>query len=286
MTETNMTAKEREYTPSSCVENLDDVLLAFAEQCINMSEKYKSNTHADVPYADAPRTVMDIFVPDGDGPFPVHVFVHGGYWQEFSKAESTFAAGNFLNHNSILVVMDYTLAPEAKMAQIIDEARRCAVWVAKNIADYGGDPDNITMSGHSAGAHLLAQILATNWQAKGFDACPIKGATLVSGVYDLRPLVGTYINDALAMDADEAACHSPQLHLPEPTCPVVLSVGEVETDAFKSQTQNFADALQKAGHDCTNIPMAGFNHFDIILELANPQSPLFLAIKAQMQAKG
>ncbi len=282
MTEANMTARERDYSPSSCVENLDDVLADFLEQCVSSSEKYASQTHKDVAYGSAVRTVMDVSVPDGEGPFPVHVFVHGGYWQEFSKAESTFAIGNFLDHDSILVVMDYTLAPKAGMAQIIDEVRAGTLWVLRNIARFGGDPENITMSGHSAGAHLLAQTIAMDWQSEGFDACPLKGATLVSGVYDLRPLVGTYINDALGMDGTEAARHSPALHLPKSACPMVLSVGENETDAFKMQTQSYGEILAKAGFENDDIPMSGFNHFDIILELGNPDSPLFLAIAEQM----
>jgi arylformamidase len=168
------------------------------------------------------------------------------------------------------------------MAQIIDEARACALWVLRNIARYGGDPHNITMSGHSAGAHLLAQILAMDWQAEGYDACPLKGAALVSGVYDLRPLVGTYINDALGMDEAEAARHSPALHLPKSTCPIVLCVGGDETEAFQDQTADFTKSLQNAGHDGTQLPMPSFNHFDIVLELGNPKSPLFLAIAGQM----
>ena len=278
-----MTPLELEYSPSSCVENLDAVLADFNDQCRAMSEKYANFAHEDVPYGKSERTMMDIYVPKGEGPFPVHVFVHGGYWQAFSKRESTFAVGNFLDHNTILVVMDYTLAPEAKMAQIIDEARACALWVLRNIARYGGDPQNITMSGHSAGAHLLAQILAMDWQAEGFAACPLKGAALVSGVYDLRPLVDTYINDALDMDEVEAARHSPALHLPKSACPIALSVGQNETKAFKGQTANFAKALQMAGHECMSVPMVDYNHFDIILQMANPQSPLFLAIAAQMR---
>jgi arylformamidase len=283
MSQANMTAQEREYSPSSCVGDLDAVLTDFNDQCLTMSEKYAPNVDENVPYGPEPRTVMDIYVPKGKGPFAVHVFVHGGYWQEFSKTESTFAVGNFLDHDTILVVMDYTLAPEAKMAQIIDEARACALWVLHNIARYGGDPQNITMSGHSAGAHLLAQILAMDWQAEGFDACPLKGAALVSGVYDLRPLVGTYINAALGMDEAEAARHSPALHLPKSTCPIVLCVGGDETQSFQDQTAGFTKSLQSTGHDCKQISMPGFNHFDIILELGKPKSPLFQAIAAQMR---
>jgi arylformamidase len=211
----------------------------------------------------------------------VHVFIHGGYWQEFSKRESNFAAGNFLNHNCILVVMDYTLAPQAKLAQIIAEIRAGLLWVLQNIVRFGGDQKNITASGHSAGAHLLAECIAMDWKSEGYSACPLKGALLVSGVYDLRPLVDTYINDALGMDDAQASAASPLLHLPKSACPMVFTVGEYETDAFKQQTADYCAALHAKGIDSTFIPMTGFNHFDIILELGNAKSPLFGAIKQQ-----
>lgn len=282
MTEANPTPLEREYSPSSCVEDIGVYIRQYVQRSAKMRQLLANNLHENVAYGSAPRTNMDIFVPDGKGPFPVHVFIHGGYWQELSKRESAFAAANFLDHNVIFMVLDYTLAPEAKMTRIVAEARAGVLWVLRNIARYGGDPDNITVSGHSAGAHLLANCIAMDWQSQGFKICPLSGAALVSGIYDLRPLVSTYINDALGLDVPSAVAASPLLHLPQSACPMAFSVGENETNAFKKQTSDYRAALRAKGMDSTFIAMPGFNHFDVVLELANAQSALFEAVMERM----
>ncbi len=285
MTEANKTALEREYSPSSRVDDIGVFIDEYIRQSAHMREAYAANLYENLHYGDAPRAMMDIFVPKGAGPFPVHVFIHGGYWQALSKIESIFAAKNFLDQGIIFIALGYTLAPKANLAQITQEARAGALWVLHEIARFGGDPHYITMSGHSAGAHLLAEIIAMDWPDAGFAKCPLAGATLISGVYDLRPLVQTYINDALGMSAEDAAMASPLLHLPQSACPLIFTHGDNETNAFKAQTRTFRKALQEKGIESDYLSMAGFNHFDIILELANPASPLFAAIMQQMEVR-
>ncbi len=282
MTEANKTALEREYSPSSCVDDIGVFIDEYIQQSALMRKTYAANLYENLHYGDAPRAMMDVFVPSGTGPFPVHVFIHGGYWQALSKAESIFAAKNFLDQGIIFIALDYTLAPDANLAQITSEARAGALWVLREISRFGGDATNITMSGHSAGAHLLAEIIAMDWPGAGFETCPLTGAALISGVYDLRPLVQTYINDALGMSDEDAATASPLLHLPQSACPLIFTHGDNETDAFKQQTKIFHNALKEKGFESEYMPMAGFNHFDIILELADPKSPLFVAIMQQM----
>ena len=111
---------EREYSPSSCI---DDIMV-YIEQYINQSatarEILKEHIRPNVKYGPETRSTMDVFIPEGKGPFPVHIFIHGGYWQELSKNESSFAAPNFLDHGIIFIALDYTLAPEANMSKIIN----------------------------------------------------------------------------------------------------------------------------------------------------------------------
>lgn len=279
MTEAQMTALERDYSPSTCVDDIGAYVGQYVKQSAQMRKIHAGGLHENVSYGAGARNNMDIFVPDGAGPFPVHVFIHGGYWQELSKRESAFAAGNFLDHNSIFVVLDYTLAPEANILQITAEVKAGLLWILRHIDFYDGDARKITVSGHSAGAHLLAMALGLDWEKEGFTACPFLAALLISGVYDLRPLVDTYINDALGMDKITAVAASPLLHLPDQTCPLMFSVGENETAAFKRQTSDYQMALAKAGFDSINIPMPGFNHFDVVLELGNAKSALFAAVR-------
>ncbi len=269
---------EREYSPSSCIDDIMVYIQRYSDRSRVAYEKLAAQCQKDVKYGPEPRSAMDIFVPDGTGPFPVHVFIHGGYWQEISKAESVFAAPNFLDHKVIFIALDYTLAPEASLPEIVDQVRRGILWIQDNIDQYHGDKNNITLSGSSAGAHLVAEILNMDWAHK----CPLKGACEVSGIFDLRPLVDTYVNDPLGMTGEVATALSPQFHIPRDACPVIFSYGENETSEFKRQTQTYMAAWQDAGHEACYVDMPGFNHFDIILELNEKNSPLFQAILAQI----
>jgi len=182
---------EREYSPSSCIDDIAVPLGKYSSLSHAARVNLKDQCHRNVKYGPEERAHMDIFAPKGDGPFPVHIFIHGGYWQELSKEESSFAAPNFLDHNIIFIALDYTLAPDASLSQIIDQVRQGMRWIVSHIDAYGGDKDNITLSGSSAGAHLVAEILNGDG-----GHCPVKGACMVSGIYDLRPLVLTYVINA------------------------------------------------------------------------------------------
>jgi arylformamidase len=196
--------------------------------------------------------------------------------------------------------VEYTLAPGASVAGIVDQARRSVAWLARNAVLLGVDRRRIVVSGHSAGAHLAAMVLLAEWEtAFGLPHDTVAGAVLVSGIYDLEPLVGTYVNDALRLDATAARAVSP-LHLsplerparlpasPEPRLPVMLSRGpapsrpipavvawgEVETSEFERQSLEFAASWAALGHPVDVFEVAARNHFDVILDLGEPDTQL------------
>lgn len=275
---------EREYSPSSCVQDI----MVYINQYIEKSEKAREtcakNFNPDIKYAPEERAAMDIFIPDGDGPFPIHVFIHGGYWQKLSKNESHFAAKNFLDHNIIYIALDYTLTPEANMFEIVDQARCGILSVLKTAHTFKGDMDNVTLSGSSAGGHLVAEVISMDWKAQGYDHCPLKGALMISGIFDLEPLVNTYVNDPLKMDIDDATALSPLYHIPKNCCPLVVTYGENETDEFKRQSHEYMDACLRAGLSCRYIDMPSVNHFNIVFDLNKKHSPLFQAVLHQIEA--
>ena len=275
---------EREYSPSSCI---DDIMV-FIKQYIDESKKahriLKDVMKPDVKYGPEQRSNMDLFVPKSDQLLPIHVFIHGGYWQELSKNESAFAAPNFIGNNVIFIAFDYTLAPEANLFEIVDQTKRGILSILKNAKKFGGDADNITISGSSAGGHLVAEILSTKWQDYGYRECPIKGALCISGVFDLEPIVNTYINEQLKMTKEDAYKLSPLYHIPHQSCPIIFSIGENETSEFHRQNDEYMLACKEKGIETSLVEMPGFNHFDIALDLNNRDSPLFQAVLNQIKA--
>ncbi|MBD3663898.1 alpha/beta hydrolase [Sulfitobacter sp. TSTF-M16] len=260
-----MTAAEREdaYSPSTMVGgDLGRFIASYAEQ-----SRAAYATCPDLQtlhYGQAETQTLDLVVPQGAGPHPLHVFVHGGYWQALSKKESFFAAPGTLAQGIAFSAVDYTLAPGAALGEIVDEVISAIRFLIMQSDAYGLDPTRVVISGSSAGAHLAA--MAT--LRLGASERPA-GLMLLSGIYDLRPLVGTYINDAIGMDDKSAAALSPALCDLSGFPPSVVAWGDNETDEFKRQSLHFAELLQQAGCATDTREVAGRNHFDIVHDIAS-----------------
>jgi len=261
----------REYSPSSCIKDIN----VHIQQYIELSSIAKSQArelkvlHSDLPYGECKTQCLDIYLPTNAPQHKLMVYIHGGYWQELSKEESSFAATNFQQQGFHFAVIDYTLAPNASITDIVEENRSAIAWLYKNFAQFGYNPEEIYVSGSSAGAHLAMMMLQTNWSdyIADYQGNIIKGLCAVSGIYDLQPLLLTYVNDALKMDSCEAKANSPILQpLPKPV-PVIIAFGDIETDEFKRQSQMMKDKLQDKGFEVQFNKINKRNHFDVILEL-------------------
>ena len=270
---------EREYSPSSCVDNFDELVAAYA------SESTRSESRArvlkDLSYGAHEDELLDFF-PVEDKNAPLHVFIHGGYWQALSKNESTFAGADFVDNGIAYAAVNYTLAPHAKIGQMIEQCRRSIQWLYQNASELGFSRDRIYLSGSSAGAQLAAMVLLSAWNADGLPANSIKGVALLSGIYDMRPLCQTYVNDPLKMDESEALSLSPQFKDLSGLPPAIVCWGENETSEFKRQSQDFALALQQAGNEVESFELSGYNHFDIVHAISDTNTRLGSRVLAQI----
>ena len=145
---------------------------------------------------------------------------------------------------------------------------------------------DLYLAGHSAGGHLAAMALATQWPTFGLPENVIKGVCAISGVFDLEPICLCYLNEVVGLDADEARRNSP-IHQPlHGRCPVTVAVGERETRAFHEQSRAFAAKLEREGWACRLLVQPGVDHFGIVMSLSEPDAPLVQAIARQMGLGG
>ncbi|NXS24157.1 KFA formamidase, partial [Mystacornis crossleyi] len=197
-----------------------------------------AQTLLHVPYGSGDGEKLDIYFPtDPCETFPVLVYIHGGYWQCLSKDDSGFAAPPLVSQGVAVVAVGYDTAPKGHMDAMVLQVRRSLVFLAERYPRTRG----IYLCGHSAGAHLVAMVLSTDWTE--FQVVPdIKGAVLVSGVYDLEPILHTYVNDALNMSREVAQRNSPMGHVtaavPE-ACEVLVAVAQHDSPEFRRQSQEY-----------------------------------------------
>jgi arylformamidase len=232
-------------------------------------------THLDLAYGDSPRQRLDLFLA-GDSKAPTLAFIHGGYWQMNDKESFGFLAEGPLAHGINFAVIEYTLAPETRLDDIVGEIRRAIQWLVDHLANYGADGNRLYVSGHSAGGQLTAMAITL----------PIvRGGLAISGIYDLEPIRLNYLNEKLHLDPAEAERNSPLLHLPVRASELVIAYGTGELPELCRQSIDYARAWNHRGLPGHRLPVEGANHFTILEALASPQGALMRAMLSVMDVR-
>jgi acetyl esterase/lipase len=244
---------------------------AYVAERVARSDAFRRK-HAgkiDLRYGSGSRQRLDLFPASRPGA-PTLVFIHGGYWQQNDKEPFAFIGEGMVPAGFNLAVVEYTLAPAARMDAIVAEIRAAVAWVIDHAAEHGGDPARVFVSGHSAGGHLTAVAMSDP---------RVAGGIAISGLFDLEPIRLCYLNEKLGMDPAEAERNSPILHLPSRSAPLVVTVGLGELPELIRQSEEFATAWRKRGLPGQYLPLAGHDHFSILDELARPDGALLAALK-------
>ncbi len=225
---------------------------------------YAEATARDLAYGPRPRQRMDLFLAD-DLAAPTCLFLHGGYWQWNDKEGQAVVAHGILAQGGNAAIGEYTLAPDATMAQICGEAVAQVDWLCGELARRGRDGSRIYLTGISTGAQLMALAL---------DRPGVRGALLISGIYDLEPIRLSSLNTPIGMDWAEARRFSPLHQIPSRTPPIVLAHGALEIPEIVRQTQDYHRALTTLGRDVDLIAVPDCNHFSVLETLIAPDGLL------------
>ncbi|UCI18900.1 alpha/beta hydrolase [Mesorhizobium sp. B2-1-8] len=217
---------------------------------------------ADIAYGPDGAERLDLFFPEGPRKgLPVHIFVHGGYWRMFTRSDYSYIAETVTSAGAIAVVIDYALMPAVRMATIVDQVRRARQWVLDNIANHGGDAGRLSVSGHSAGAHLATFLF------NGGSAHPPSTALLLGGLYDLKPLQHSFLEPLIGLTDTEVEAFSPMSKYHSSPTKVTVLVGERETEPFHQQARLFADRLTVQGLSVSRSVLKGSNHMNSVRDL-------------------
>jgi arylformamidase len=266
-----------QYSARGSVADFDAEMRIYAE--LALRSRATCAAVLDLQYGMGRAERLDLFLAQASAqPAPVFVYIHGGYWRSQRKEDACSMAASFTSHGVAVAVIEYTLLPEATLAEVVREVRSAIAWLYQHGAQYGIDPERIHVCGSSAGGHLSGMLYCDDWQAAfNLPQNVIKGVLALSGLFDIRPLCDINVNDWLQLYPDQAARLSPVLNLPKEGPSVALSVGGLETQGFKNQTLDFHEALVNRGLQVELIANTRNNHFNIVNELADPSSELFAA---------
>ncbi len=215
---------------------------------------------------------------------PVAIFIHGGAWRTSSASDYSFVAEPFVRAGGAFVVLDFVTVDDAggSLFPMVEQVRRAIGWVYRNADKFGGDRNRLFLIAHSSGSHLAGCAVTHDWAKEGLPRDIIKGATLSSGMYDLKPVRlskrSQYVKFTDAMEQELSAIR----HLDKLATPLNISYGTYETPEFQRQARDFAAAVKAAGKPVELLVGEAYNHFEMLETLANPYGLLGRAVLAQM----
>ena len=220
-------------------------------------------------YGSTPQTV-DLFLAQGHENAPLAIFIHGGWWRSLEPSIFSQMARGPNERGVSVAVVGYDLCPNVTIADIIEQMRRMCAFLWRRFGR------RMTVYGHSAGGHLAAALLATDWRTL-YPKAPadlVPAAYSISGVFDLTPLLSTSVNADLRLDPAEARKLSPLFWPVASNCIFDAVAGGLESSEFKRQSRTIAQTWQETGAQARYEEVAGTNHFTVIDPLSDPQSPM------------
>lgn len=264
----------------------EEVIKLHVEFVTKVSEIARENIPCElnVAYGSTEREKLDIYGIDLPSDAPIFIYIHGGYWQDLNKDISAYAVESFYKKGIKVIVIGYTLCPNCSLKNIVQEiqvAFLSCLEYAKKCGSRG-----MYVGGHSAGAHLTASLFQEFFcSIPEVDQNYLKGVVCISGVYDLVPIIQTYINDALKLTEALAKELSPtyQTFCAKDNITFLIIIGQYESPAFHEQSKSFYQKLMDAGYNTDFVEIKEVDHFNIVENLNDSNSEIFKLITNKMR---
>ena len=262
-------AIEKQYNPRTTI--TPEQLTAYTELGARSSQAARERFKGvyDLRYGAGPLETADFF-HCGQPNAPIMVFFHGGYWRARDKKDYSFVVNGVLPLGCSVVVMNYDLCPSVTVTQIVDQTRRGLQWVAQQTAAWGVDGNKILVSGHSAGAHIIAATLAQTGADFQLKQHAIKKAYLISGVFDVEPVLEISVNDDVHLKPADILALSPVKHPFAANVDYEVVVGGAEPRDWIGESTRMAAHLKSMGCRVGLHELPGLNHYSVLHEMDSP----------------
>ena len=245
---------------------------------MEMSERFRSYSinQLDLVYGPLPRNTLDFFTPNANS-LGFILYIHGGYWQRGDKSVYSFIAEPFVKRGYSVAVMNYQMCPDVKLTEIAPQVRKAIKWLWNHSKNLYISRDNFNVLGHSAGGHLTAEMVFTDWSQED-QSLPknlLHAAVAVSGIYDFEPILYCSENDGLRMDLKEAKAASTIHKKPFIDIPHILSFGLNEPPDMHRQSLDYVKAFSDDFSSLEIIKVDSADHFETVDEISNENGELF-----------
>ncbi|NJM50341.1 MAG: alpha/beta hydrolase [Sphingomonadales bacterium] len=250
--------------------------LDLADRLYFGSRQAPSRAKTGLPYGKDDRQKLDIYTPvkaaANAKPAAVLIFFHGGSWRDGERAGYAFLGRAFAARGFVTVIADYRKIPAVRFPAFVEDSADAISWTARNIGQYGGDPDQIFVMGHSAGAHIaMMAALDPQWLARnGMKTDVVKGVIGLAGPYDFLPFDSGSAAEYALGQWKKPEETQPITYARADTPPLLLLTGDQDTTVKPRNSRALNDAIMKAGGVSESKIYPGVDHTDIIMAIARP----------------
>ena len=263
---------EVEYNNRARVPEHPQIMTRWARDAAAYRERMGTEENAELglAYGASARQKLDLFFPDATGHTPLALFIHGGYWRSLEASTFSHVSAGLNSRGVAVAVAGYDLCPQVTIEQIIGQIRNACLFLWRRFGQ------RLMVYGHSAGGHLAACMVATDWKKLDSKAPSdlVPAGYSISGLFDLTPLAATSMNVDLKLDDNAVARISPLYWPVAPGRVFDAVVGGAESSEFLRQSHIIADGWRSKGVETRYEEMAGANHFTVVDPLSDPNSAM------------
>jgi len=260
---------EAEYNNRARVPEHPQIFARWARDAAAFRSSHP-NAELGIRYGNSERQTVDLFWPGAPRDAPIALFIHGGYWRSLEPSAFSHLAAGVNAHGIAFAAVGYDLCPAVTIETIVAQVRAAAAFLFRR----HGRP--LAASGHSAGGHLTACLVATGWKEIGADLPPdlVRDGLSISGLFDLAPLMQVSMNQDLRLDPESAARVSPLFWDLLPGRTLDAWVGGAESGEFLRQSREIAEVWGNKGAATEYVAVPDANHFTVLDPLADPASTM------------
>jgi arylformamidase len=259
---------EAEYNNRARVPEHPQIFQRWTEAAAKFRAGHK-NSEQRISYGPGERQYIDLFWPSTGRDAPVVLFIHGGYWRALDPSRHSHFAAGVNAHGLAMAFAGYDLCPNVSIAEIIGQIQAAAIFLGRRIKR------RIVVTGHSAGGHLTACAVATNWKQLAPDLPDnfVPAGLSISGLFDLEPMLHVSMNEDLRLKAEDIREVSPLFWPVAAGRTLDAWVGASESNEFLRHSRQVADEWGRRGVNTRYVEAPG-NHFTVLDPLNDPQSKM------------
>ena len=262
---------EVEYNNRARVPEYPEIFARWTREAAAYRDEAGKEGRAElgIKFGPSPRQFIDLFSAKADNA-PLAMFVHGGYWRSLEPASFSQMARGMNGRGVTVAISGYDLCPQVSIGDIVRQTQAACLHLWKRFGQ------RIMVSGHSAGGHLAACMVATDWKAldAGAPADLVPAGYSISGLFDLAPLLHLATNADFKLDAAEARRISPLFWPVAKGRALDAVVGGIESSEFLRQSKLVTDEWGQRGVATRYEALPGANHFTVCDPMTDPNSAM------------